>query len=401
MLKVGIYLIILGGKIMEIKGNIYIWGMSNRGRQVEKVLAEDGIKICGFIDTYNPDAIKPKEFFMSNHDDSVIIIASNRPDFVNEITSEIKKANYSGRVITSYDFHHQYEIPYFSEHAEHKYEIDFESKMHVWFDNFLSEVKFWQIEVAKPGSHYWTHYQNRISPKEFRGYIENRVKQGDIVLDVGCGICSQYGDLLKDNSKINLIGIDPLAPFYNQINDVYFDAVSKQESERVKVKFGMFELLSVMLGENYADYILIDNALDHCIDPFSAVVECLKTLKIGGMLVTSHHIDEAYKAFYSDLHQWNICADQNNDFVFWNSQNYININKHLSEYVDIEINVIHRETLEQPYGCVVCYLKKKKDLPIELSADLRQRSGFVIAEMMEKMSSTSYACDLLRLKTSK
>ncbi len=384
---------------MKLKGNVYIWGMSNRGKQIERILRADGIDVVGYVDTYNPAAMKPEAFFKLDNKESIVIVASNRPDFVSEITTEIEKADYKGKVITSYVFHHQHEIPFFCEHAKHQYEIEFERKMHVWFDSFLSEVYFWQNEVARPGSSYWEHYKERIAPKEYHGYLENKVKGGEVVFDVGCGICSQYGALLKDGAKINLVGIDPLAPYYNKINENYYNYVGEIEENRVKVRFGMFELLSAMLGENVADYIIIDNALDHCIDPFSAVVECLKVLKIGGELVTSHHIDEAYKAFYSDLHQWNICADQNNDFILWNEENYINVNENLSEYVDIKVEIIHRETLEQPYGCVLCYLKKKKEIPSELTQNLMQRSGFVIAEMMEKMSDTAYACDLLRLKT--
>lgn len=377
-----------------INGDIFIWGTAARGRQIRQILDSDGVHIKGFVDSKDKNAMNPTDFLAQSTDETIVIIATIKPEIAEEIMGFIKDNNFKGRTITSYEFHHEYEVPYFEKNSKREYDIDFFPKMQVWFDNFLSEVSFWKNECATPGSYYWNHYCNRIQPKEFKcEHLKAEIKENDVILDVGCGICSQYGNTVG-NKKLQLIGIDPLAPFYNEINAGIDQTLC---SEKPSVRFGMFELLSYMMGENYADIILVDNALDHCIDPYAAIIECLKVLKHGGVLSTAHHIDEAYKAFYSDLHQWNICADQKNHFILWNKDNYIDVSDELAEYAEIRTYMLNTQTIEQPYGSVVCNIKKKKDIPDDIYSSAKERCGFVIEEMMNKLSDRKHAAKLLNI----
>ncbi len=201
---------------------------------------------------------------------------------------------------------------------------------------------------------------------------------------------------MSETKKVRLIGIDPLASFYNQINQRF----EKEHNLKFKispVEFGFFELLSYQYGSEYSDYILIDNALDHCIDPFAAIIECLRVLKTGGTLVTRHHVDEAYKAFYSGLHQWNICCDQNGDFIIWNRNNYVNVTQELEDYAEIKVE---KETISSgvvPFGIVACNLTKKKELPSMYLAEERQRAGAFMKGFAEKLSDLQFAMKYLEI----
>lgn len=49
----------------------------------------------------------------------------------------------------------------------------------------------------------------------------------------------------------------------------------KMRIELELFKFSLFELIATFYKKEGADGIMINNALDHCIDPFKAIVECL------------------------------------------------------------------------------------------------------------------------------
>jgi ubiquinone/menaquinone biosynthesis C-methylase UbiE len=112
-------------------------------------------------------------------------------------------------------------------------------------------------------------------------YIEEQLTGSEKILDIGCGLISMYGNYVGEK-KINLIAIDPLAHFYNIINERYQGELFSEEK---RSSFGMFEFMADFYEENYADYIIINNALDHCIDPFKSIIECLHVLKCGGYCI--------------------------------------------------------------------------------------------------------------------
>lgn len=364
---------------------IFVYGSGNRGRQIKDILSKCDILVTSFLDNKKSECILPDDYFNSYmSDEDVIIVATVNIEFHDEMLNDIKNHSFKGTIVSNYEFHFKYEMPYIKSISNNTYDIDFKSRITEWLDNYPSEVLFWKDEVATEGAVYWDYYKKRIAIKEFTCSRLNMVlSDGDIVLDVGCGLCSQYGKSI-DNGEINLVGVDPFATFYNKINNKYYE--ENDIKERAKIEFGMFELLSYEFGENHADYILIDNAMDHCIDPVAALVECLKTLKIGGILSTCHHINEAYMTIYSDLHQWNIYADETGEFVIWNKDNYINVNDFLGECVDIEVVIDKTVTKEMPYGKVICNFVKKQDIPENLSFNTKRRSAYVMEAMMHKIS---------------
>lgn len=393
--------------MMELN-KVIVWGAKWRGLQLVQFI-QDKLKVnveC-FVDSNlelsgemveGKDVISPDTFFEEyNLLDVSVIVGCFDPIKEREIIETLNNNKFKGCIIGGAEFHNKYEMPYFCNTAKKRYEIEFDDKMDKWIKNILAEVEFWKNEVASKNGLYWNHYLDRIKPKQFQcERVSELIKENDIVLDVGCGICSQYGSLLN-NHIINLKGIDPLAPFYNRIN-LKNKEILGLDFEIPQVEFGLFELLSYTYGNDYCDIILIDNALDHCIDPVNSIVECLKVLKIGGTLSTFHHIDEAYKAFYSDLHQWNVCCDENNCFILWNQDNYINVNELLKDYVEIKVEKSMILAPEIPFGGVICNIKKAKEIPDDFMNMGKQRAGVVLEKMMTQLSDLQYAIELLKLQ---
>lgn len=391
-------------------GKLFVWGAMCRGRQICSFLRNVEKTVECIIDNNEElhgseaDGIRIVGFGSIIHvlrETDTIIIGTYTLEREQEIRLQIQESGFRGIVLGGAEFHEKFEIPYFCDQAEnYPYQIDFRRNLHTWLDNLLEEVEFWKKEAADPQGRFYQHYLERMKPKIFDcSRMKDRVKDGDVVLDVGSGICSQYGNFLSKTERIVLKGIDPLAPFYNRINR-RFEKDHELDFRIAPVEFGFFELLSFQYGNAYSDYILIDNALDHCIDPFAAIVECLRVLRVGGTLTMAHHVDEAYKAFYGGLHQWNLCRRENGDFVIWNERNYMNVTQELSEYADIQTfdeKIISDVT---PFGIVVCNLVKKKELPVEFFAEERNRAGVLMSGLMEKMSDLQFALDYLKVMTS-
>lgn len=388
-------------------GRIYVWGGGWRGRQICSFLRLAGKKAEYIIDNDKSLHGNKIEGIRIVGFDSIVSILDQTDTIIigtyttvreQQIREQIQDSGFRGTVWGSMAFHDKFEIPYYCCRAErYAYRTEFSDNLQGWLDHILEEVEFWNKEAAKPQGKHYQHYLERIRPKEFAcGRIKDKVKDGDVILDVGSGICSQYGNRLSKTEEIILKGVDPLASFYNRINQ-RFAKEHELDFPIAPVEFGFFELLSFQYGNAYSDHILIDNALDHCIDPFTAIMECLRVLKVGGTLSMAHHVDEAYKAFYSGLHQWNICCDENHDFIIWNEKSYINVTRELSEYAEIQTS---REMINSdvtPFGIVICNLVKKKEIPGEYFTDEREKAGMLMEGFMGKLADLEFALDYLKI----
>ena len=135
--------------------------------------------------------------------------------------------------------------------------------------------------------------------------------------------------------------------------------------------------------------------MDHCIDPISAILECLRVVKKYGVVSTFHHINEAYKAFYADMHQWNICSNEEGHLVVWNNESCIDINKLLGEYVEITTYVHENHVAEIPFGGLVCNIVKKKDIPDDFMDETKERLGMVINQVMLRISDPEFMLEYL------
>ncbi len=189
-----------------------------------------------------------------------------------------------------------------------------------------------------------------------------KIQEGYTVMDIGSGILSRYGSMLANGKKINLLPVDPLAYWYNLFNKQYLNDEDIEQKE--KIGFGIFEGLSCTYANESADVIIISNALDHCIDPFRSILECIKVLKTGGTLLLKHLRREAVNEKEQGLHQWNVDVSDSGDMVLWNNDNYINVTNELKDYINIKITLLEQDERGDvgEFGFLVVEIVKKKSI---------------------------------------
>ncbi len=214
-----------------------------------------------------------------------------------------------------------------------QWNIDLEGSFLKWLDSIMLEVEFWVKKVASIyGERH--EYNTKCRNQNLFEYpnLTGQLRGNEIVLDIGCGLMSKYGSRLKDGNAIQLIPIDALAHFYNQINSRIKDGLK----ENYICRFGLFEFMANLAEESYGDYIIIENALDHCIDPWRSLIQCLYILKKDGKMFLKHRRAEAVYEGWNGLHQWNIdCI--NRELIIWNRDNAVNVTKMLSKVAEIHI----------------------------------------------------------------
>lgn len=377
---------------------IILFGASEMGKGCYNKLQEMSIPIHKVTDNSSKkwgekliddvDIISYENFVFKikkNITDYIIIISSS---FCAPILAQLQIEFDFKCLIYSYTIVEELYDNFICNSLQNKYKINFNLQMDIWINNLLSEVQFWHDDVAKDGSKFNLEYLDRSKVQEFKcDRLNKRLNEGDIVLDVGCGLCTKYGSKVN-NVNINLIPVDPLAYYYDKINKKF---LNQETYEKTKIKFGMFEFLSYFFDENYADVILIDNALDHCIDPLKSLLECLKVIKINdGVLSLKHSIKEAVNENYTGLHEWNIDINNKNELVFWNRENFVNINKLLKDYIEIEI--IKEGETNTFYGQVIANIRKKKQIDIEKIIDVNDsiRLSKQIEKLMRIQTELSY-----------
>lgn len=208
-----------------------------------------------------------------------------------------------------------------------------------WVDGIPYEVAFWEGVYFNTkrikGISTWSKYNKEIElpnfdVKSFLSNIEN-----PIIVDAGSGMSYYHGDKLN-GKQLNVIYVDPLAPFFNKIID-------KNKVQTPKITFGFVEYLSVFLSAKVS-LVIVQNALDHSKNPLRGILECIESLEIGGVLYLRHFIDEAETENYCGFHQHNIRAE-NNDLIIWNKESRININEQIKNFATIETSITQNEVI--------------------------------------------------------
>lgn len=388
----------------------FLFGAGEAAQNLLRILQRSGIKIHSIIDNdvckqgREIDSVKIISFpqfldLVGMAPDYLIFISTIKPHFIDEIKGQLYKVGINQENIIKIDEWIQKRLNKNLTGTIDNYNITFNEQIGLWTDNLLSEVRFWMGVALDLNNIYHGNYMSRVRSQKDRNFVCRRlegipreIKDDDVVIDVGCGLCPQYGFKLWDGS-IQLISIDPLAYYYNFINGIMLKGTPV---EAPVIKWGMFELLSYVCSADSADFILIDNALDHCIDPFQAILEGLKVVKKEGCISLQHNIDEGLHERFLGLHQWNICTNENHDLVFWNLENLINISKKLEGYAKIEVSTLVSPDEENcPYGKIIANITKIKELPDDFYKDYRVEITGVIEQLMRKMADPSYCRDYL------
>lgn len=270
-----------------------------------------------------------------------------------------------------------------------RYRIDYKGQFDIWIDNVASEIDYWVNRVAKKNAQFRDEYCKRLVNNRFQSELTGDVSslheylcnvKEPLVYDIGCGLAPRFGEILSNGNNITLVEIDPLAYFYNQINAKYAPV-----SGYKRIEFGMFEYFSRFFEKDSADAVIINNALDHCIDPYKSIVESLMVLKPGGILYLNHTRAEGVNEKYNGLHQWNLDYTEKEDFIIWNYNAAVNVSERLDEIASIRLT--HKS------GNVQVEVIKKKDFAVERyvdTGDETENMAYIVRGLMKKLSDPKF-----------
>lgn len=385
---------------------VIIFGAGKRGQRTAKYLM-DGLDFIGFYDSdknlwgteIEGNKVLSKEDvkqIITENDAVSFLISPKNTTLVNEIREIISNEFRKAKAMDMDEFQTSYIERKHLNHmnGESNWHISFEDGLKKWVNGILDEIEYTRKAVMEKTGRYHEILLERLkndfvgSAKGEQGEnIYNYLNEGSVLIEIGTSQCSSYGTILPNGKVIKTIGLDGLADFYNRLNQEYVPDLCRKEKE---VTFGTFEFMSVIYEKDFADVILIENALDHGIDPLKGILECLHVIKIGGVVRLCHRRCEAIFEIFYGQHQWNIDYNKNLEFVIWSRDNYINVNQYFGD--DVEIKVIptyHKERIKQ---FVTVELTKKPSFDIRnyitLEEEIKQLSKFnsiLIDKMAEYM----------------
>lgn len=376
-----------------------IWGIGNMGKTALEMAQYNNWEIYAYCDKRHEEIKQFEEFPVISPNElenlcnqeklDIILIGVIKQKFVNEIKVYISSfINEGMEIFTLRELRDIYEKEYLAKKREEiicKWEIDFEKQIRPWVNQIYTEVDGCVREGICDDGLYHKNYLENIENNSFTALdqdcigIAEWLKDGDTVIDFGCCNFSKYGNRVSETKKINLIMADALAPFWNEANERYYAEKIKGR----KIKFALFEFAANYFEKNYADAIMISNALDHGIDPFKSILECLYIVKVGGKIYLNHRRAEALFECYTGLHKWNIDYDKNNNLVIWNEENAINVTEEIKEIADVLVRHTD-DSISRLDSKVIVEITKKKDFNFKDFFDWKKESK-MLAELIEKM----------------
>lgn len=235
-----------------------------------------------------------------------------------------------------------------------------------WLSGIGYEVAFWnnvyRWRHTYNGLMGWSNHGKTIALEGFDANSWLLGHEQPMVLDVGAGMSYTVGNLLEQDGRqlpLQVRHVDPLAMHFNRILRRYHKPLPD-------IDFGLAEYLSAFFGEEQADLIVIQNALDHSSCPIKGIREALRTLRVGGVLYLNHHPNEAETEHYKGFHQYNITADGGR-LVIWNKHERHDIGQLTEGFATVEVQVM------EDSRHVVAVIRKTAPLPAALFDDNADR----------------------------
>lgn len=313
-------------------------------------------------------------------EDDIVYVTSEK--YFDEINNIIFSLNQSVSVYKFKDLNKldwtNYKLPLISDYVNRKnnYTFCIKEDAHKWIELAIAdEIGYWEnrLKNAKERKDYRLYEREFIYPYN----KEIKFKKSDIILDVGSGPLPKYGNKINGD-KLNYIPVDPLAYQYAKLIKEYDIELP------VNPKFAIMEALTCFYKENSADYVIVNNALDHSIDILCSFFECLKVVKIGGYFLLEHMEAEGFHNNYSGLHKWNITYI-NNDLIFFNNSMKINVSELIEDFCDIELK---REKVDYR-DMIIIKIHKRKAIPVEIvkSYNSLENAGIIISNLFKKLLS--------------
>ena len=130
------------------------------------------------------------------------------------------------------------------------------------------------------------------------------------IANLGAGATCIIGNTRED-VKVKVVSSDLMADEYNkfckELNIKFPTPVEKQDMAKLTYKDKSF------------DIVYCSNALDHCQDPYKALLEMVRICKPGGWIYIRHVAHEGQRHRYRGLHKWNFDMTEDGDCIIWNN----------------------------------------------------------------------------------
>ena len=197
-----------------------VWGAGEYGKRLSELMEEENNIVIAYCDMniekigskvgkYKIISIGDAVSFCRNDETINVLIGVFDFDTIKDIKEIIKKEFPVGvKVVTGHDIQTQIEnkrIRQFHQKMVFRWEIDFKKHFESWLDNIMSEVKYWVKEVASvEGRSHEYYLKCRENQDFFHKYISPRVKGDEVIMDIGCGLVSRFGNQLHNGNAVKL-----------------------------------------------------------------------------------------------------------------------------------------------------------------------------------------------------
>jgi SAM-dependent methyltransferase len=207
----------------------------------------------------------------------------------------------------------------------------------VWKHALPEEVGFWAEYINSGGLTYPDEFRRRLDPHAdiddplLLNAIDHVGGQEVRILDVGAGPLTSVGfaDPREPRRRIHITAIDPLADQYVRLLE---KAGLKAPSPTLLCRG---EDISQRFKQGQFDIAYARNALDHAVDPLSAIQNMTRVIQPGGVVVLIHNRREAEAQRYEQLHQWNFDV-QHDRLVLFNRDTWLDVGRYLGSDVHVE-----------------------------------------------------------------
>lgn len=143
------------------------------------------------------------------------------------------------------------------------------------------ELKYWRKNGIKKGNHIYKKYFDAFNLDEYDFYNK-------VVIDVGCG---PFGGLIPLIETENGYSLDILSNEYNKMQvcekDIIYGDLSKE----------------LPFQDNFADFIICTNAIDHINDVNHGFSELYRILKKNGILFVHVHLRKKSQLNKAHIHK--------------------------------------------------------------------------------------------------
>lgn len=213
-------------------------------------------------------------------------------------------------------------------------------------NNYNEYLSKW-IRGLKDEINFWLHYMQNKGGLSFYGFYETIMPDRKFTLekdipmdmygqkykfiDVGSGPFSRCG-VKTDVVELDAVSVDPLAYAYNELKQKY------NIDNGIKLENGFVELLDKKYAANTFDMVHMSNSLDHCFSAIDGIYQLINICKVGGKIILRHAENEAERADYQGLHQWNLSLhNKENSFIIWRQNDRYDVCKLFEDVADFEL----------------------------------------------------------------